>query len=82
MFGCVSASLSTYDISGPLGNGPGSQEMATRLGSGAAARRDEGAELGLPLSKVDITTDGAEYTGSPVPLRPDKNMATRNWENK
>lgn len=63
---------------GPLGKGPGSHEIATLLGSGAAARNAVGAELGLPLSKVDITTEGVEYTGSPAPLCPDKNIATRN----
>lgn len=78
MFGWVSVSRNTYDISGPLGNGPGSQEMATRLGSGATARKEDGAELGLPFSRVEITTEGAEYTGSPLPPRPDRNMATRN----
>lgn len=78
VLGWVSASLSTYDINGPLGKGPGSHEIATRLGSGAAALKALGAELGFPLSNVDITTDGIEYTGSPAPLWPDKNMATRN----
>lgn len=68
VLGCVSPSLKTYDMSGPLGNGPGSQEMATRLGSGAAALRLDGAELGFPLSSVDMTTEGVEYTGSPEPL--------------
>lgn len=69
-------------MSGPLGNGPGSHEMATRLESGAAARSDCGAELGLPFSRVEITTDGAEYTGSPGPPRPDRKIATRNCQKK
>lgn len=60
VLGWVSVSRKTYEISGPLGNGPGSQEIATRLGSGATARNEDGAELGFPFSKVEITTDGAE----------------------
>lgn len=80
VFGCVSANRRTYDIICPLGKGPGSQEMATLLESGAAALSAAGGELGLPLSEVNMTTDGAEYTGSPALLRPAKKIAIRNWK--
>lgn len=60
VLGCVSVSLSTYEIRGPFGKGPGSQDIATLLGSGAAALRADGGELGLPLCSVEMTTEGSE----------------------